>query len=410
MIRLRACRLPGRPGLQELILQKGRIAAIQVDAASTPDRRGVDLSAQGRLVTPGLIDVHTHGTGGAEVFSGSAADLQRMALTLAQQGVTAFLATTICHRPTAHAHLRNAADFISRQSKGGARCLGIHLEGPYISVKRRGGIDPASIDSPATQSLDELLEICAGSLRMMTLAPELPGHLELVEQLVRHQVIPSLGHTDASYAQAFAGFKAGIQHATHLFNAMPPLLHRAPGCVAAVFTHPTVTAQIISDGVHVHPEIVNLTYRLLGAERCVLITDGMQASGLPDGRYVYADKEYETRNGTARYLDGTLIGSTLSLIEMTLRFRKCAGCSLEVALQCASRNPARVLGLADRKGAILPGYDADLVVWNDDFSVYATLINGEVVYRRGGPASDGRQGGNSEDKNDPVIHGSGCGL
>ncbi len=391
-MRLRACRLPDRPGLQELILHKGRIAAIQADAASAPERPGAELSAEGRLVTPGLIDVHTHGAGGAEVFSGSVADLQRMALTLAQQGVTAFLATTVCHRPTGHAHLRNAGDFISRQSPGGARCLGIHLEGPYISVKRRGGIDPASIDSPATQSLDELLEICAGGLRMMTLAPELPGHLKLIEPLLRRRVIPSLGHTDASYAQAAAGFDAGIRHATHLFNAMPPILHRTPGCVAAVFNHPEVTAQIISDGVHVHAEIVNLAYRLLGAERCVLITDGMQASGLPDGRYLYAGKEYETRNGTARYLDGTLIGSTLPLIEIALRFRSYTGCSLEVALQCASLNPARVLGLADRKGAIRPGYDADLVVWNDDFSVYATVINGEVVHRRHGPADDGARG------------------
>jgi len=407
-MRLRACRLPGRLGLHELILEKGRIAAIQADATSAPDRPGVDLSAQGRLVTPGLIDVHTHGAGGAEVFSGSAVDLQRMALTLAQQGVTAFLATTICHRQSGHAHLRSAADFINRQRGSGARCLGIHLEGPYISVKRRGGIDPASIDSPATQSLDELLEICAGGLRMMTLAPELPGHLELVEQLVRRRVIPSLGHTDASYAQAVAGFTAGIQHVTHLFNAMPPLLHRAPGCVAAVFNHPAVTAQIISDGVHVHAEIINLSYRLLGAERCVLITDGMQASGLPDGRYVYAGKEYETRNGTARYLDGTLIGSTLRLIEIALRFRKYTGCSLEVALECASMNPARVLGLADRKGAIRPGYDADLVVWNGDFSVYATLINGEVVYRQRGLTQDAG-GGNSSGENDAVFHGADSG-
>lgn len=391
-MRLRACRLSGQPGVHELILEKGRIAAVRADKASAPVRPGADFSAQGRLVTPGLIDVHTHGAGGAEVFSGSAAELQRMALTLAQQGVTAFLATTICHRQTGHAHLRAAADYINRQSKGGARCLGIHLEGPYISVKRRGGIDPASIDSPAAQSLDELLEICAGGLRMMTLAPELPGHLEIIEQLLRRQVIPSLGHSDATYAQAVAGFHAGIEHATHLFNAMPPLLHRAPGCVAAVFNHPAVTAQIISDGVHVHAEIVNLAYRLLGAERCVLITDGMQASGLPDGRYWYAGKEYETRNGTARYLDGTLIGSTLSLIEIALRFRKYTGCSLEVALQCASWNPARVLGLADRKGAVQPGYDADLVVWNDDFSVYATLINGEVVHRQHGLEDNGGEG------------------
>jgi N-acetylglucosamine-6-phosphate deacetylase len=379
MIRLNNCRLADRSHPVDIYLAEGLISRIEASDGRPPMVGGQEISAQGRLVTPGLIDVHTQGAGGAEVLAGSQDGLRQMARTLALQGTTGFLATTVVQKETANTHLADVAAFMRLQSGAGAQCHGIHLEGPYINVKRKGGIGVENIFSASDKSLADILALCDGALAMMTIAPELVGHLQIIRELVNKKVIASLGHTDASFEEACAGFDAGITHVTHLFNAMPPLHHRAPGALTAVLNHKTVTAHIISDGVHLHGQIINMIYRLLEKERCVLITDGMQATGLPDGRYHYDGKEYETKSGTARYLDGTLIGSTLSMMEIALRFKTFTGCSMQTAVDCASLHPARLLGLEDRKGSIAPGKDADIVVWNDDFSVHAVLIDGKKV-------------------------------
>ncbi len=377
MIRLCGCRLADRSELVDLYLEKGVIA--RIESSATHLHQQEDFNAQGRLITPGLIDVHTQGAGGAEVLSTLPTAMAQMARTLARQGTTGFLATTAVQRNTANEHLALAAQFIRSGCADGAVCHGIHLEGPYINVVRKGGIGVENIFSPAVKGLDEILHLCEGGLKMMTLAPELPGSLPIIEQLVQSNIIASLGHSDASFEQACSGIGAGISHATHLFNALPGLHHRNPGALAAVLNHESITAQLISDGVHIHGQIVKLAHRLLGDARCILITDGMQATGLPDGRYQYDGKAYETSNGTARYLDGTLIGSTLSMMQIALRFKSFTGCSLQTAIDCASLYPARVLGIDNRKGSIAVGKDADLVVWNDDFSVHATLIGGRLI-------------------------------
>ena len=377
MTRFCGCRLADRTELMDILVDKGLIVSIE-PVMNHPDLDSC-FAAQGRLVTPGLIDVHTQGAGGAEVLSASPDAMAQMARTLARQGTTGFLATTAVQRNTDNRHLARAAQFTRSGCADAAICHGIHLEGPYINIVRKGGISVDHIFPATVKSIGEILDLCEYSLAMMTIAPEMPGNLAIVEQLVKHNVIAALGHTDATFEQASSGIDAGISHVTHLFNAMSGLHHRNPGALAAALNHERITAQIISDGVHVHGQMVKLAHRLLGDSRCILITDAMQAAGMPDGCYQYDGKAYETKNGTARYLDGTLIGSTLSMMQIALRFKSFTGCALQTALDCASLYPARVLGLDERKGSISVGKDADLVVWNDDFSVQATMIGGRFI-------------------------------
>ena len=373
---LKEVRLLERSAATDIAIRGGRIAAI----GRLPGDAKRILDAGGLRIVPGFIDLHIQGAGGADVLDGTPEALQTMSQSLARLGTTGFLATSVAFSEGENRHLALASEAVGRYL-GGAQLLGIHLEGPYINPEKKGGLNPRGIFTPEVRSLDAILAVCGGALKMMTLAPEMPGGIELVRALIASGVVPALGHTGATYEQARAGFDAGIPHVTHVFNAMSTLNHREPGPLLALFEHPQATAQIISDGVHVHPGMVRLLSRLIGVERCVPITDGIQAIGLPEGRYLYNGREYESRNGAARYLDGTLIGSALGLAEVTWRFQRFTGCSLAQAAASASYQAARVIGLGDHKGRIALDYDADLVILNEDNSVALTMIGGEVVWQ-----------------------------
>jgi N-acetylglucosamine-6-phosphate deacetylase len=265
---------------------------------------------------------------------------------------------------------------------GGAHLLGIHLEGPFINSKRKGGLDPRSIYPSSPAELEKIYEAAGSSLKIMTIAPELPGNLDVIRLLNQHGTIPSFAHSDATYDETKEGFKAGIRHVTHIFNAMPSLHHRNPGPITAIFEHPWITAQIISDGNHLHPAIINLIYKNIGAQRSICITDGVQGMGLPDGLYLYNGKEYESKEGAARYLDGTLIGTTMSLSKIALKYKNFTGCSFAEALDTVTIVPAKLLGIDNYKGSIAKGKDADLVILNDDFTVASTIVSGKVVYQK----------------------------
>jgi len=374
------CRLydaPQADSLCSVLIRDGRIERIG-DVATVTDA-GPALDAQGRLLAPGLIDVHIQGAGGTDTLDATPEALATIARTCARFGVTSFLATTVYKPEQDNEHLKVASDCIGRDL-GGAALLGIHLEGPFIASAKRGMIQPDCLAESTAATLDRIYEQTGAGLKMMTIAPELPGSLDLIGRLVADGVIPSLGHTAATYDETVRGFDAGINHVTHLFNAMPGMHHRAPGPLAATFERSDVTAQVIIDGVHIHPAMIRLTYAALGPDRFVTITDGMQAMGLPDGNYVYNDLEYVAKEGTARYHDGTLIGTALGLNQMAARLAEYTGCGVPTALQTVTANPARVLGLAERKGAVRTGYDADLVLLEDDLSVHTTLVAGRVVY------------------------------
>jgi N-acetylglucosamine-6-phosphate deacetylase len=306
--------------------------------------------------------------------------LQTISRTCARFGVTGFLATTVYKPGQENRHLRVAAECVG-QDLGGAHLLGVHLEGPFISIENKGMIASECVTAPAPAVLEDIVALLGSGLKMMTIAPELRGSTDIIKALVQRGVIPSFGHSNATYEQTLAGFEAGITHVTHLFNAMPGLHHRRPGPLAAIFERPDVTYQVITDGVHIHPSVLRLAYALLGPERFMTITDGMQAMGLPDGRYTYNGTEYEAHDGAARYKDGTLIGTALGLNRMLARLLRFTGCLLPTAIDTVTRNAAAILGLAGTKGSIAEGKDADLAILDDDLTVRATLVAGRIVYR-----------------------------
>jgi N-acetylglucosamine-6-phosphate deacetylase len=361
----------------DILVRDGRIAAIGAGVA-TPGAETLD--AGGRTLIPGLIDVHIHGAGGGDTMDGTPESLRTFASTLARLGTTGFLATATVLPDGPNRYLAVAAEHVGRDL-GGACLLGLHLEGPFVNPERKGGLPREGLWPPTPAAVRNVLDITHGALRMMTIAPELEGGLAAIETLAANGVIPSFGHSDATYEETRAGIAAGIRHATHLFNAMRGLHHREPGPLVALHEAEHVTVQLISDDVHVNRHVVAWTYRIFGPDRCNCITDGIRVIGLPEGSHHFAGRTYVSSGGTARYGDGTLIGTAIPLLKIVHRFHRFTGCSFATAVDTASRVPARLLGLGDRKGTIAPGYDADLVLLEADGSVHATVVGGRVVHR-----------------------------
>jgi N-acetylglucosamine-6-phosphate deacetylase len=341
---------------------------------------GSIIDAQSRIIAPGFIDIHIQGAGGADILDGTTDALKAVSQTCARFGTTSFLATTIFKPNQKNQHLSIAAQYVGR-NLGGANLLGIHLEGPFISPVKRGMIQPDCLASPSLQLLDKILDTTNGQLKMMTIAPELPECLPIIRRLVKASIIASFGHSNATYEQTLAGFEAGISHVTHLFNAMPLLHHRSPGPLIAIFQTKHITTQLITDGVHIHPAVLKFAYQMLGPNRIIPITDGMQALGLGDGKFIYNGLEYESKNGTARYKDGTLIGTALGISQLLGRLMNFTDCPLDVAIKTVTENPAKLLGLEGKKGAIAPGKDADLVLLDPDYSVHTTIVAGKIVFQ-----------------------------
>jgi N-acetylglucosamine-6-phosphate deacetylase len=365
-----------KTNLVDLLLENGKISSIGKINSVSSDQI---IDVGGRIIAPGLIDVHIQGAGGSDVLDGTEEALLTIAKTLAKTGTTSYLGTTVVKPETQNHHLKIAKELVNKNVEG-ATLLGFHLEGPFINPEKKGALNPTGIYPSSSEALKEVLDITNGSLSMMTIAPEMPGNLEIIKQLKVNGVIPAFAHSNANYDEAKKGFEAGINHVTHIFNAMSGLHHRDATALNAIFENETVTAQIISDGHHLHKSTVNMLYKILGSERCICITDGIQAIGLPEGRYFYNGREYESKSGAARYLNGTLIGSAMSLLEIIFKFKEFTGCTLEEAINSASKHPAKLLGL--NKGEIAEGKDADLIIIDNNNSVYMTIIHGKVVYSK----------------------------
>ncbi len=373
------CRLydaPESAPLSSVLIREGAIEKV-----GRTGRAEQVLDVGGRMIAPGLIDVHIQGAGGADVLDATPEALEKMSRTCARFGVTSFLATTVYKPGQENRHLKVGAECVGRDL-GGARLLGTHLEGPFISPQKRGMIQPDCITLPSSAILDDIYALLGDTLKVMTVAPELPGSAEIIRTLVDKRTVASFGHSKATYDETVRGFEMGITHVTHLFNAMASLHHRDPGPLAAIFEKPDITCQVITDGVHIHPSVLRLAFHAIGPERFITITDGMHAMGLPDGHYVYNKLEYESRNGTARYKDGTLIGTALGLSQLLVRLTQFAPCSAPTAVKTVTENAADVLGLGETKGTIAPGRDADLVILENDLSVHATIVGGRIVYQR----------------------------
>ncbi len=331
-------------------------------------------------MVPGFFDIHVHGGVNCDVMRGSADEMTKFEIFLARHGVTSYFPTTVtaAHDATLSA-LERLADRIEAAEKnaaGGARPLGIHLEGPFLSHARRGVHPPVDLVEPSIAAFDKLWQAARGHVRMLTIAPELNGAEEVIAEATKRGVCVSIGHSDATLEQARRGVKAGARHATHTFNAMRPLDHRAPGILGEVLTNNQLSADVIADGIHVDPAVVDLLFRTKGMENFVLITDAISATGMPDGGYQLGTLEVELKDGRCTR-DGNLAGSALTMDRAVRNVMKFAGLDLQQAVRAASMNPAKVVGI--KKGTIEPGADADFVVLTATGEVRATIVRGLVV-------------------------------
>jgi N-acetylglucosamine-6-phosphate deacetylase len=349
-------------------VSEGRIAEV-ASARPAADVPIVDL--RGAWLLPGYIDLHMHGGGGHDVSDSLQAMEQAVAFHRTH-GTTATLVSLMTAPEAALSEqLGWAADLVRRGASRRGHVLGSHLEGPFLSERRCGAQNAAHMTAPDAALLERLLAAAGDSLRMVTLAPELPGALALIETLANAGVIAAMGHSDASYEQALQGIRAGARHATHLFNAMPPLLHRDPGLVGAALES-GITCELINDGRHVHPAIIRLVFDLIDSP--ALVTDAIDATGAGDGRFELGGQEVVVQDGEARLAaTGSLSGSTLTMDQALRNTVKASGLSVERASAAASAVPARALGLEHELGAIAPGMCADLVVLDDDLQVIGVM-------------------------------------
>jgi N-acetylglucosamine-6-phosphate deacetylase len=349
-----------------------------------PDPREGDLPARRReldgLLAPGFVDLQVNGAFGSDVGVDAGA-LEAISRALPRTGVTAYLPTAISWPPDRYAGLFEAIERAG--AAPGARILGAHLEGPFLAPSRRGAHDPANLRPVDLDLLRELLG--SGRARVVTLAPELPGALEAIELIAAAGSVASAGHTDATHAEVMRAADAGLTLGTHLFNAMSPLHHREPGAVGALLSDPRLRTGIIADGVHVVPVAVRIAYAAKGADGLALVTDAMQAAGMPDGSYALGGRPVRVRDGVARLDDGTLAGATVTMDEALRRAAGFLGVGLDAVIPMATRTPARVLGL-DGSGEIAPGAPADLVVLSPGGVVEETLVAGATVFSRGDPS------------------------
>lgn len=363
-----------------VVVRDGTISGVHAGCCPLPP--GVPtIDGGGRLLAPGLIDIHVHGGGGHDLMSDDPEQVRAYARWVAARGVTGFLVSTSGRD---HAdivrRLRSVAPAIG-PVEGGARALGFHLEGPYVNPLRKGAFPARWLRPPDTGEYRELVDAAGGQVRQVTLAPELPGAQALIAAVVSSGATAAMGHTDATYDEARAAFDAGVTHVTHCFNAMRPFGHRDPGCLGAIMEADGVTAELIGDGAHVDYAAARLLLRAKGAHNIVLVTDGMPLAGTEDGEAEWEGQAIRVEGGKAvRVADGTIIGGVITL-DQTLRNAVAhLGADVPAAAAMASANAARALGLGREYGALQAGCAADFVLLDDDLSVAETWVAGERVY------------------------------
>jgi N-acetylglucosamine-6-phosphate deacetylase len=361
-----------------ILIDGDRIVACGPAAEVAAPANATHIDAQGASIAPGFIDLQLNGALGDD-FTQDPATIWRVAAQLPRWGCTAFLPTIITS-PLATVEQAQAV-LAAGPPPGwrGALPLGLHVEGPFLNPKKKGAHNPAHLRLPNLEHVAAWAP--AQQVRLVTLAPELEGALEVTAALAARGVVVSAGHSMATFAQAQAGFAAGARYGTHIFNAMPTLEHRAPGLPGALLTTPGQVVGLIPDGVHTHPAIVALVWQMKGAAGLTLVTDAMAALGMPPGKYMLGDQEVTVTESDARLPSGTLAGSVLAMNEALRCLLRFTGCSLHEALPTITSTPARVLGLTDH-GRLAPGAIADLVFLDDDLEVVRTLAAGIVVFER----------------------------
>jgi N-acetylglucosamine-6-phosphate deacetylase len=339
------------------------------------------MTAKGKTIVPGFVDVHIHGAGGHDVMEGNPEALEIIAATVAKHGTTSLVATTVTASEVQTCRsIAAIANFIHNEAVSPARglsaeFLGIHFEGPFISPAQRGVHPPEWIATPSSPMLLRFLAEARGTGLILTMAPELPGALELIAVARKVGLLVSLGHTDANLEQSLAAIAAGARHAAHVFNAMRPFSHRDTGVLGAVLTSPELSAELIADGVHVDSTAIRMLLSLKSPDRVILVSDGISATGMPDGKFQLGTFEVKVSAGVCRNAEGKLAGSTLTL-DRALQNIVALGVPLSSGLQMVTANPARQIGMGSRKGVLAAGADADLVILDSRLEVCGVMTRG----------------------------------
>jgi N-acetylglucosamine-6-phosphate deacetylase len=380
--RIAARRLIGKNGVVDyplLSVEDGRITNIESLSQQNHERVDATHRFPEATLVPSYIDIHIHGCAGHDVMEATPKALSTIANYLASRGVGAYFPTTVTspQDETLRSLAGIAIEIKQRQhtAPDGATPLGIHLEGPFLSHSKRGVHTEALLEAPSIALFERFWQASEGQIRLMTIAPELPGAEELIAHVTKLGVRCSMGHSDANVCEAQAGFRAGARSATHTFNAMRALDHRDPGIAAYVLDESALFAEIICDGIHVDPIMVRLYFKAKDKDHIILVTDGMSATGMPDGTYMLGDMKVEVHDGRCTS-NGTLAGSVLTLDRGVQNFMKFTGASLDTVVAATTRNPARLMGIDDSWGTLEAGRTANITVLSPDSHVIQTFLAG----------------------------------
>ncbi|HHV73062.1 MAG TPA: N-acetylglucosamine-6-phosphate deacetylase [Thermoanaerobacterium sp.] len=338
------------------------------------------IDAGGNYVSPGFVDIHIHGSSGFDTMDGTFEAINTISKSVAMHGTTSFLPTTMTEDK---GKIKNAIKnvFDNKDRVEGAEILGVHMEGPFINPKQKGAQDDKFILKPTVENFTEICGEYVNIVKLVTIAPEVDGALELIRYLKEKNIVASVGHTDSTYDDVALGYKAGITHATHVFNAMKGFHHREVGTVGAVFDL-DISAEVIADGIHSVFPAIRALIRLKGKEKVNLVTDAMMAANLRDGLYQLGGQDVYVKDGAARLKSGVLAGSTLTLDKAIKNILSNTDLSLPESVALASYNSAKVIGVDDRKGLIKEGYDADIVIFDENIEIKKTIVGGKIVYEK----------------------------
>lgn len=361
--------------LGNILIKDGKISKINPDLSEDTEV----LDANGLYLSPGFIDVHIHGAGGCDTMDGTYEAINTIAKTIAKHGTTSFLPTTMtCSIDDIKKSICSIAK-AKKEGTEGANVLGVHLEGPFISPEMIGAQNPLYIAKPSISSFKDMVGDHIDVVTTVTIAPEVEGALELIEFLKTNNINPSMGHTKCSYSQAMDGIKCGVCHSTHLFNAMTPLHHREPGAIGAIFDS-EITTETISDGIHINYASLRVAYKTKGTDKVLLVTDAMMACGMPEGLYGLGGQDVIVKDGAARLTNGALAGSILTLDAAVRNVFKNSNYPLNEVVKMATFNAAKLCKVDSTKGLIQEGFDADLILFDENINIKKVFIRGNLIH------------------------------
>ena len=365
-----------------LVIENGKISNIFNGEIYNEESYDKIIDGEGKYLSPGFIDLHNHGNFGHDAMEGTYESLDIIADFHIKKGVTSFLATTMTEEADKiKKAVKNIGEYVNdgennRDVK--AQVLGVYLEGPYFSMEKKGAQPPQYIKNPDLEEIKNLIELSKNTIKIVALAPEIEGAKEAIKYLKEKGITISAGHTNGTFDEAKSGIDLGITQATHLYNGMRAYSHREPGVIGAVLTDERVACEMICDGIHLHVGAMDLAVKMKGKDGIILISDAMMATGLEDGKYELGGQDVYVKEGAARLEDGTLAGSTLTLNKAVYNMVHMVNIPLEDAVRMASLNPARAIGVDNKKGSIEIGKDADLIIFDDDLNILKAMVKGKV--------------------------------